>query len=164
MDDNTYNEPADRVGRGEWNTRYSIELDVTRVSTTAVEVGFEKHWRGSWDACLVSGLSRDMVCHGFMSMLRACRCRDWIKTEVLPRSRHLYLVSWLCLEFPCLVMSHVSWLCLDCVSVTYRVVSSEISGNFRKFIQIFPEISGNFLKSFFFLCQSAGSKSSDAVN
>ena len=51
-----------------------------------------------------------------------------------------------------------------------RVVSSEISGNFpgkiggnfRKFIPIFPEISGNFLKSFF-LCQSAISKSSDAV-
>ena len=34
--------------------------------------------------------------------------------------------------------------------------------NFRKFIPIFPEISGTFLKSFF-LCRSTISKSSDAV-
>jgi len=31
----------------------------------------------------------------------------------------------------------------------FRVVSSEISGNFRKFIPIFPEISGNLLNNFF---------------
>jgi len=26
------------------------------------------------------------------------------------------VLQWLCLEFPCPVMSHVSWLCLDCIS------------------------------------------------
>ena len=48
-----------------------------------------------------------------------------------------------------------------------RVVSSEIfrklsAENFLKFIPIFPEICGNFLKCLF-LCESAISKSSDAV-
>jgi len=59
----------------------------------------------------------------------------------------------------------------DVATSVIRVVSSEISGNFpqeisgnfRKFIPIFPEISGNFLASIFFLCQSAISKYSDAV-
>ena len=32
-------------------------------------------------------------------------------------SQNSCVLSWLCLEFPCLVMSLVSWLCLDCVSV-----------------------------------------------
>jgi len=50
----------------------------------------------SWDTCLVSRLSQDVVFH----------------FSVLAQSRHLYVLSWLCLEFPCLVMSRVSWLCL----------------------------------------------------
>ena len=47
-----------------------------------------------------------------------------------------------------------------CEFGNFRKFSAE---NFRKFIPIFPEISGNFLESFFFLCQSAISKSSDAL-
>jgi len=42
--------------------------------------------------------------------------------SILDQSRHLYALSWLCLEFSYLVMSHVSWLCLDCVSVRHSWV------------------------------------------
>jgi len=33
----------------------------------------------------------------------------------ISETKHLYVSSWLCLEFSCLVMSHVSWLCFDCL-------------------------------------------------
>ena len=46
----------------------------------------------SRDTCLVSRLSRVMGFH----------------ISVLAQSRHLYVLSGLCLEFPCLVLSHVS--------------------------------------------------------
>jgi len=67
----------------------------------------------SQDTCV---LSRDMVVH----------------VSVLAQSRHLYVSSWLCLEFPCLVMSHVScititvhWQCLSLKHFNRVSVSSQ---------------------------------------
>ena len=71
---------------------------ITNIPNTQIlSSSYNGHYISHWDEVSRRVWSRDVVS----------------RVSVLAQSGHLHVSSRLCLEFPCLVMSHVSWLRLS---------------------------------------------------